>query len=321
VRRLCEVSTVLLNKFSSTGSTALLAAIRQGDETMTCFLLSNLRVDPNKGFYCTPLQLAVQLGKEKCCRLLLGRSSTAPNGTVGSLPCPLQIAVEFEHIEIAQMLLADPRIIVPNSIIDYLETQNKVHLLQLLIAAGHFRIGRLWGIRTAILFCAAFLLFMIFCFDMFFVVLAAGSIGGVAVLSIHCCSGMIALLYLKKTSAFNAKKLLPIVVPFFPVLEILTFTCFVFNLAQSKPDLSLREQHFAIFEHCIKARMLFSTAPLLATRLVTMNDFSGRSFAASLFSTFVYCGFVCTVLGVRSVRAVSPRRQYTILEELSGSPC
>ncbi len=314
VRLLAELPTVQLNKFSSTGSTALLTAIRRGDETMTCFLLSNLRVDPNKGFYCTPLQLAVQLGRENCCRLLLARSSTAPNGAIGSLPSPLQLAVEAEHCEIVRMLLSDARVVVADSIIDYLEQSSKLQMLQLLILSQHFRIGKLWSLRTGAFFCAMFFLLMIFCFDLFFVVLTAETLAGVAVLCIHCFSGMISLFYIKKFFSVGSPKLL-IAVPFFPLLEISAFTNFVWNLVQTKPDLLLREHQFILFEHSTKARAFFTITPLLLVRVLTISEFSGRALGASAFSTVLYCGLLSVSLWVRHIRIDVPRKQYISLQE------
>ena len=316
LKLLCDCPTVHPNKFSSNGSTALLSAIRRNDQQMACYLLSNLRVDPNKGFCCTPLQLAAQLGREECCQLLLARSSTAPNGVIGNLPSPLQLAVESENVEISRLLLTDTRIVVHDGVIDFLEANNKINLLQLLISTQHFRVGKLWSLRTGAFFCATFLLLLIFCFDLLFVILAAQTAAGLSVLLIHCFSGMIAFFFVKRKVASATSRLLPIVLPFFPLFEVSMLIAFVQNLVVARPDLTLREIQFVLLEHCASARTLFMIAPLLLVRMVTIGELSARPLGAAVFSTVLYAGFFGVLFWIRRVHMVVQRKQYVALQEV-----
>ena len=147
LRALCSHPRVAVNAFTPAhGTTALCQAIITGAEDAFCFLLAHPRIDVNRGFLFTPLQLCVLHHRLSFARLLLSRPAVHVNKAGCATAPPLWMALEAEQRDMAALLLRDGRVMVEEDLIDRLEATGDADGLQQIADAegGAVRWGMVW---------------------------------------------------------------------------------------------------------------------------------------------------------------------------------
>jgi hypothetical protein len=150
-KMLCAHPKISVNAFTpANGTTALCQAIISGWETVFCCLLAHPRIDVNRGFLYTPLQLCVWENRVTFVQLLISRPALLANKASGATVPPLWMAFENDQREIATLLLRDTRVDVSDGLIDALERSTNVDALQLIAEVdGSLRWGVVWRSRRS----------------------------------------------------------------------------------------------------------------------------------------------------------------------------
>ena len=149
VRLIAEHPHTNVNKFTPTqGTPPLCQAIEHGHEDLICYLLGHSRIDVNKGYFSTPLEVAIRQNRAGTVRLLLSRPALQVNKT-HSDRSPLERCFRMGNIELAELLLADPRTEIDERMLDLLEEEGDLEALQHIAEcdASGMKTGRTWNRR------------------------------------------------------------------------------------------------------------------------------------------------------------------------------
>lgn len=298
VRWLCDHPATQVNRYATgTSTTPLLCAIRryaavcredersldqqqfrsqqqlqQALDVLRCLVMCP-RIDLNKGFYITPLQLAVESGLTDLTRLLLSRPNIIPNRAIGLHPAPLQIALEKEDYDALKILLADPRCYVTEEMMNSIEEQNNLSLLQLVVSHSQdLRMGTKWSLRClAVLLLTTFLWAVNICSLALLLESAAFGKQRVAWLlllfqSAGCCG--VGYVLMRRRQPYTGIPWLVSLVPFAPLAESIAGIRIGRWLFTDVSDVVSRQRLFEVFFTVGLIRMILSVAPCALLHLV-----------------------------------------------------
>lgn len=257
---------IAVNAFApSRGTTALgQAVIRRSAGTLRD-LLCHPRIDANRGFLFSPLQLAVMMDHREMVEALLAKAQVDPNFAVGSTEPPLQLALEHGNRQLTSILVGHHRTVVPMRMLAALERDDDVDTLQLLCdASKSLCVGDLWSQRYATLAGLVFVSACQLIVD-FGLIIHTSSEGlarfAVAVVLVHIAAavaGAAQLWSARVHGRFIAAHAIPLV----PVFAV-TCCIFVYHASsQASFDLLGRSRTFSIVQ-----RVRYTVAAKAATAL------------------------------------------------------
>ena len=246
VKLLTGCPQVNVNRFTpGQGTTPLCCAIVEGHEDIFCFLLSHPKIDINKGFLSTPLQLCAMHERTNMARVLLAKPTLLINRVLGTTATAVEIAFEKNTLDIFRMLIADNRTQVPLSVINRLEASNDVASLQQIADVSGCTMGRVWMMR----FAACVLNVVVCCLQSIAdvrLMVESVRIGLMAdtvlVALCHCSACMTASLLLLRARIPRGAVVLRLV-PFSPFFDVVMLTLMVRSVTH-QPNLRKREDFF-----------------------------------------------------------------------------
>lgn len=271
------------------------------EEEIARCLIQSPRVDTNKGFCATPLQLAAASGNVEVVRWLLSKPNTAPNRSIGLSPSPLEIAIEQDDPEVAKLLLSDPRIFVTEETVNRVEAANNIQMMQLISNLSQdMRIGYMWSMRCLVMVAFTTALWATTVCD--FVFIAAASHLGVRtypmmLVGVHVVGSVAATGALLRRRRFcGAVPWHLAVIPFLPLPETAMLSHVVRWLFADSQDVLFRQK---LFEMCFLLAFVRGVVVLLPQCIViaiafvhgphALHNYSAATLFFSVLALFV-CG-------------------------------
>lgn len=298
-RMLLDHPKTFVNKMTpGYGTNPLGAAILAGNEEVFCSLLTHPRVDVNRGFTQTPLQLCASKGRTHFARMLLSRPTVAVNRTLGIDKTPLELAIEGGHTDLVELLLKDTRTNVPLRLISDLEEANNVEMLQRLSDTTEFKMGPLWNRRCLLAPVSVIFLAMSALLDLRFIVLAVqvNVTAAIMLLILRTLAGLVVSWLLFRHPSLNSPypRVLA-AVPFIPAFEIAVNYGLFSTLMSNRPNLYTRERCYFTLKIAVALRVLFMVLPSAFVEVATLAVALGDTSANFML---VNTGVVCTVLNI-----------------------
>jgi hypothetical protein len=275
-----------------------------GEDIARCVVQCS-RVDINKGFAISPLQLAVSLGELEIARWILTKPNAAPNRAIGVWPTPLEIALEQSDAEMTHILLSDPRVYVTEEMVNQLEATNNLPILQLIASLSQdVRIGYVWSMRCLAVVAAAIALWASALCEVVFIAAASHMdvrsysfwIVGLNVLS--CVVAAASLLKRKRQNdgMTNTVSWYLAVIPFAPIPESVMAAHIVRWLFSDTHDLYFRQKLFEVcyllalvrgvcvlFPQCVVLSVAFAHAP------TKLHSYAAATLFFNILALFVCC--------------------------------
>lgn len=274
-------------------------------------LINSPKVDVNKGFCMTPLQMAVHQRNTELVRLLLCRPNISPNRSIGLYPSPLEMSIEDDTPDVAKLLLGDPRVYVTEAMVNKLEELNNVPMLQLVTNnCSEMRMGMLWSLRCTFILITTILMWLVCICDIVFLFSSSAN-GQTATAAITLClyiagSAGVTILLAKRFASYSALSWYYGIPPLIPLAESMLLSHLWQWLFSDVRDLFVRERLFQTFSSVLLLRSLLAVAPMFLLRsallvgsvrgeraTLTVTGHQGSQVLSLCFYMFVFLGCMC----------------------------
>jgi hypothetical protein len=267
-----------INRYGlSSGLTPLCAAIRYGRLDIVRLLIASPRIDVNRGYFWTPMQMAILDDHPAIVSLLLTKTNLDPNKYSGNpMQTPLRLAIATEKEPLVRLLLKDPRVVVSEALINELEAINHVQILQCVAESarnGEIRLGTLWSYRMALVIFLCAMFSLVGLVDLAFLSLSLRGEDlqwvGIVMITLYVLAGC-GLVFGCRRRLVNVVPRWLSLVPLFPAAEWTIGVAMFRMLFGIRLDFHLREQLFVQFCFVSIWRCGGVCAPVAALRLVVV---------------------------------------------------